>query len=75
MRSSHPGAPAPANEIAGEATRDGVGTDLQNNEGTASGGDTVEPDAPPGQTTPPLAGVELPGPTYDLGDQSGSPGE
>ncbi len=75
MRTQESGAPGLASDIAGEATREGVKTDLQTNDGTAAGGDTVEPDAPPGKTMPPLAGVELPGPTYDLDDQSGSPGE
>ena len=64
------GAPNAPIEIAGEATRDSVSTDLQTNDGTATGGDTVEKNALPGTTLPP-DDVILPGPAYDLEDPKG----
>ena len=66
MNPENNGAPNAPIEIASEATRDSVQTDLQTNDGTAVGGDTIEKAAPPGTTLPP-DDVELPGPTYDLG--------
>lgn len=65
------GATSAAMEISGEATRDSVQTDLQFNDGTASGGDTVDPLALPGDVLPPND-VELPGPVFNL--ESVSPG-
>lgn len=66
------GAPNTPVEIAGEATRDSVATDLQANDGTASGGDTGETNAAPGTTLPP-DDVALPGPTYNLQNPEGTP--
>ncbi len=70
MNSELNGAPNAPIEIAGLATRDSVQTDLQSNDGTASGGDTVEKSASPG-TTLPADDVALPGPAYDLEDPTG----
>lgn len=64
------GAPHAPIEIAGLATRDSVQTDLQPNDGTATGGDTVSEKAPPGTVLPP-DDVDLPGPAYDLQDPKG----
>ena len=70
MNPENNGAPDAPIEIAGEATRYSVQRDLQPNDGTASGGDTVEKDTLPGITLPP-DDVDLPGPTYNLESSGG----
>jgi hypothetical protein len=70
MNPENNGAPSAPIEIAGLATRDSVQADLQTNDGTASGGDTVDKDAPPGLTLPP-DDVDLPGPAYNLESPKG----
>ena len=71
MNPENNGAPNAPIEIAGEATREAVQTDLQTNDGTASGGDTVDKDALPGITLPPDE-VDLPGPAFNLESSSGA---
>jgi riboflavin biosynthesis pyrimidine reductase len=66
MKTQAEGATDMATEIAGEATRESVQTDLQPNDGTASGGETVRPDSALGTVTPPLPEIELPGPVYEI---------
>jgi hypothetical protein len=62
MRPPDNGATDALTEIAGEATSDGVRTDLISNDGTAAG----DPQHPDGHNAPPPDDVELPGPTYEL---------
>jgi hypothetical protein len=72
MNPENNGAPNAPIEIAGAATRDSVQTDLQPNDGTASGGDTVDKNALPGLTLPP-DDVDLPGPAFNLESPSSEP--
>lgn len=62
MKSNENGATDMPTEVAGDATRESVKTDLQTNDGTASRGPQEgEHEAPP------LADVELPGEAYEIG--------
>ncbi len=64
MQNNENGATDMPTEVAGNATRESTGTDLRTNDGTAAGAPQERESEPP----PPLAGVELPGEAYEIGN-------